>query len=277
MNLRRISLSVGAFVMIWSSIAGCGSNSSPSTIDPPQASEQQSEQENSLDQGAAANTQLTGPQDRDSKIALAMTSAERGQLDDAASRLKELLLVDPTDVEVLFHLANVEAARGNLAEAIETLRSIPEDHPEAALPSLGQSADWCLQLERYDDAERRYRSILDRIPDASLAHHQLAQLLNRQGRRHEAAEQVRELCKMDNVRQDELHSLISLRETDRGQTDRGQTDRGQTDRRHPESRRWSPNETTDRGHGTLRVGEGVRMNAIKSQPQCCRINCEHEG
>ena len=47
-------------------------------------------------------------------------------------------------------------------------------------------------------------------PDAYLARRQLAHLLNRQGRRHEAAEQIRALCEQGNVRQDELHALVAL-------------------------------------------------------------------
>ena len=155
-------------------------------------------------------TQSAEPRDRDAQVATAISFAEQGDFDQAASALKTLLLVDPTDVEVLFHLGNIEAARGNLHEAVETLAGIPDDHPEAGIPALGQSADWCLRLEMYEQAERRYLKILDYAPGAYLARRQLAQLLNRQGRRHEAAEHIRELCKQGNVRQDELHALIVL-------------------------------------------------------------------
>ena len=48
------------------------------------------------------------------------------------------------------------------------------------------------------------------MPSAAIARRQLAQLLNRQGRRHEAAEQIRELCRLGDVREDELHALLSL-------------------------------------------------------------------
>ena len=52
--------------------------------------------------------------------------------------------------------------------------------------------------------------ILALDPNLTLARRQLAYLLNRQGRRHEAAVHVRELCKAGDVRQDELQSLIVL-------------------------------------------------------------------
>ncbi len=135
---------------------------------------------------------------------------ESGDSVEAITILRELLIADPHDALVLFRLANLSAEQGSLADAIEMLEAIPEDHPEAGLAALGQTADWCFQLERYDDAERKYVRLLERAPDAALAHRQLAYLLNRQGRRHEAAVHVRVLCELGDVRQDELQSLIVL-------------------------------------------------------------------
>lgn len=119
-------------------------------------------------------------------------------------------MVDPDDVEVLFRLAGIIAGRGDLSAAVDLLDAIPTGHAEAGIPALGQSADWCTKLERYGDAERRYRKILELFPQAAEAHRKLAHLYNRQGRRHEAAAHVIELCRQGNVRQDELHSLIHL-------------------------------------------------------------------
>ncbi|MDG2220215.1 MAG: FG-GAP-like repeat-containing protein [Rubripirellula sp.] len=135
---------------------------------------------------------------------------DRGDYRGAAAALNELLLIDPSDVEVLFRLAQVESGAGNLSKSVEILSEIPEDHPQAGLAALGQSADWCVALERYDEAEQLYKRVLARAPNAAPALRPLAHLLNRQGRRHEAAIYIQELCKQGNVRQDELHALISL-------------------------------------------------------------------
>ena len=148
--------------------------------------------------------------ERDRGIADAERLVGQGKFDEAAHELKQLLVVDPADVEVLFMLANSTAASGDLAEAVSLLDGIDPDHPEAGIPALGKSAQWCMNLERYGEAERRYNEVLRRIPDAVPARRQLAYLLNCQGRRHEAAVHIRELCKLGNVRQDELHSLIVL-------------------------------------------------------------------
>ncbi|MEL6106981.1 MAG: FG-GAP-like repeat-containing protein, partial [Planctomycetota bacterium] len=147
---------------------------------------------------------------RDEVIAESETLLQRGKLEEAAGRLQTLLVLDPEDVEVVFRLANIRAQRGDLAGGVELLESIPVDHPDAGFPALGQSADWCLQLKRYDEAERRYRQVLQLFPRSPVAHRKLAFLYNCQGRRHEAASHVYELCRQGNVRQDELHSLIHL-------------------------------------------------------------------
>jgi tetratricopeptide (TPR) repeat protein len=148
------------------------------------------------------------PFDRDREIGKAEDLLQDGKQAEAAAALQRVLLVNPTDVEVLFRLARVRAEMGDLAAAVEFLDSIPENHPEAGLPAIGQAADWCMALERYDEAEARYQKVLARVPDAAVAHRQLAFLYNRQGRRHEAAEHIRTLCRLGDVRQDELHALM---------------------------------------------------------------------
>lgn len=133
-----------------------------------------------------------------------------GDFDEAVNLLRQQLLINPDDTEVIFRIANLTAMLGDLQSAITFLDSISPDDLEAGLPALGQAADWCIDLKRYRDAESRYRKILKIAPNATIAHRRLARLLNRQGRRHEAADHLRELCRLGDVRQDELHALIVL-------------------------------------------------------------------
>ena len=133
-----------------------------------------------------------------------------GDFDEAVNLLRQQLLINPNDTEVIFRIANLTAMLGDLQSAITFLDSISPDDLEAGLPALGQAADWCIDLKRYRDAESRYRKILKIAPNATIAHRRLARLLNRQGRRHEAADHLRELCRLGDVRQDELHALIVL-------------------------------------------------------------------
>ncbi len=150
------------------------------------------------------------PMDRASVIERIEDATGREEFAEAERLLRQLLVVDPDDVEVIFRFANLEAARGNLDHAISLLDAIPEDHPEAGVAALGQGADWCIQRQRFDDAEARYRKVLRIDPGTAMAHRQLAKLLNRQGRRHEAAAQIQELCRLGDVLEGELHALMSL-------------------------------------------------------------------
>ena len=148
--------------------------------------------------------------ERDETLDEVSRLAAAGKFESALPLLQQLLLIDPNDAAVLFQMGIMHAGCGELAEAIDCLAGIPENHPEAGIPALGQAADWCVQLQQFDRAIDRYERILRLDSALTLARRQLAYLLNRQGRRHEAAIHVRELCKAGDVRQDELQSLIVL-------------------------------------------------------------------
>jgi tetratricopeptide (TPR) repeat protein len=222
---RRLGMGFKQFAclaLFFVPLAGCSSSSDRETIEESTQEEvvpDRATQTDTTNQAQPAERPSNGADSRtiekastqasrETRLAEAKRLLAAGQTEQAKSVLREQLLTDPDDVEVIFLLAQAEASAGNLDQAIEFLGSIAEDHPEAGLPALGQAADWCMQLERYDDAEKRYLAILRLIPDAAPAHRRLAQLLNRQGRRHEASFHLRELCKQGNIRQDELHALI---------------------------------------------------------------------
>jgi len=148
--------------------------------------------------------------DREKTLQTADGLLRAGQTQQGIAELQRILLSDPTDAEVLFRMANAQATLGELAIAVELLEAIPEDHPQAGLAALGQSADWSMQLQRFDDAERLYGQVLARAPEAAVVHRQLAFLYNRQGRRHEAFVHLQQLCRLGNVQQDELHAMMVL-------------------------------------------------------------------
>ena len=148
--------------------------------------------------------------DRESQLTAAQQLLDQRDFDASAKILNQVLVANPTDYEAVFMLANCKAASGQLEAAIEIIGAIPQDHPEAGLPALGQAADWCMSAGKYEEAEANYKKVLTRTPYFTLAHRQLAFLLNRQGRRHEAAQHIRQLCLLGDVRQDELHALSSI-------------------------------------------------------------------
>lgn len=150
------------------------------------------------------------PFSREDAIEAADQAARGGRYDEAISQLQRVLTADSEDAEALFRLSRVHADAGDLQSAVELLDLIPEDHPEAGLPALGQAADWYMALEQFDQAETRYQKVLAKAEGFAAAHRQLAYLYNRQGRRHEAAEHLRVLCRLGNIQQDELHALMVL-------------------------------------------------------------------
>ena len=147
------------------------------------------ESENSADSNGK-EAQEKEPLTRENLIETAESEANKGNFKSAEALLKTALVSEPNDVEVIFRLASVVAASGNLSSAIDYMEAIPTDHPEAGLPALGQSADWCFELERFDDAETKYLKVIEAVPAAAEAHRKLAYLYNRQGRRQEAATQL---------------------------------------------------------------------------------------
>lgn len=195
-------------------LAGCGRKTpaqpSQPDVDPNGAATEQSPGNATV---AVQDDSSSDPKlDREAVVSQAEELARRGDYEAAASALQSLLLVEPNNYTLLFRLANVEAARGDIAKAVELLDGIPENDPIAGLPALGQSAQWCVLLERFEEAERRYLKVLAEVPQAAPARRQLAQLLNRQGRRQEATVHIHELCRQGNIRHDELQSLIMLNE-----------------------------------------------------------------
>jgi len=132
-----------------------------------------------------------------------------GEFQKAESEVQRRLLQSPVDPLLLFWMGRIKGAQGKLAEAIEVLDAIPESQAEAYLAASGQTAQWCEMLEQWDQAVLRYRRVLDRVLHADIALRPLARILNRQGRRIEAAPLVVELCRQGNIEEEELRSLIT--------------------------------------------------------------------
>ena len=249
------------FMMISVGCDGTSNPTNPEEIDPspgssevarlPEASSSESPAApddtigaNSVSQSTAAvqssNESMTRRQNR-------LRQAEKLEVEkrfvEASQILRQELLANPNDTEVLFRIANLTASSGDLDSAVSFLDSISPDDLEAGLPALGQAADWCMELKRYRDAEDRYRKILEIAPEATIAHRRLGLLLNRQGRRHEAAKHLQELCKLGDVRQDELHALIVLSDAmGMAETDPSDSDLG---RKNPEEKEGIQSSSTN--------------------------------
>ncbi len=213
----RCVLFVATTLALSCQLTGCGSNE---VKEKEQASAQNHSAEDSPKQSTVAVNPPTqsktetkskpAPFNRVNELARGDALARQGDFPAAITAFQAVVLADPNDAEALFRLGNAHAATGDLSTAVEVMSAIPSDHPQAGIPALGQTADWFIKLKRYAEAECNYKLIVKTVPQADRARRQLALILNRQGRRHEAATHIRELCRRGNVRQDELHALASL-------------------------------------------------------------------
>ena len=89
-----------------------------------------------------------------------------GDGDTAESFLREALHRAPEDPQVLLALARIQAERGRLEVAIDTLEPFCETHPEA-VEAASQLADWYLRQGAAVQAEAWYQRILERQPFAA--------------------------------------------------------------------------------------------------------------
>nr|WP_236649260.1 tetratricopeptide repeat protein [Rhodopirellula sp. SM50] len=140
----------------------------------------------------------------------AMLALQAGQDEKAFQLARQAMRLAPDDPQVVFLMALVLGNRKRFPEAIKMLDELATTTPEVRLPVLGQTAEWMVRFGQYSQAERRYRQLLDQVPDAALVHRNLSRLLLRQGRRIEAAEHLIRLCSLGDIMEDELRALLSI-------------------------------------------------------------------
>src|SRR5688572_10044895 len=85
--------------------------------------------------------------------------AQTGRLDEAAGRFEDVGRLSPGHREATAHLADVNLRRGRLAVAREQFTAIADAFPAFANHGLGEVA---LREARFDEALRRFQSVLDR-------------------------------------------------------------------------------------------------------------------
>ncbi|WP_302119477.1 CRTAC1 family protein [Allorhodopirellula heiligendammensis] len=101
---------------------------------------------------------------------------------------------------------------GRVGEAIQTLKQIDLHESDVGPAALGVRSDWLAQTGHSEQAIAGYQLLLKHFPEATTAHRQLAALLNSLGRRHEAAQHLRNLVLLGDVRQTELASLLAIQD-----------------------------------------------------------------
>ncbi|PAY17892.1 hypothetical protein CKO51_19590 [Rhodopirellula sp. SM50] len=141
---------------------------------------------------------------------LATEALRSGDIDAAYQHARVAMSQTPEDPQVIFLMARVLGLRHRFPEAVRMLDRLAVAHPETRLPTLGQTSEWLVLHGDYAGAESRLRRILDDAPDAMMAHRALANLLLGLGRRLEAADHLRTLCRQGDIQESELLSLFHV-------------------------------------------------------------------
>lgn len=140
----------------------------------------------------------------------AIDALDNGNTGEAFRLIRLAESASPNDLQTTFVKARVLAERNRFREAVRLLDALAEQDPQAELPVMGQTAEWLVHQGDWQEAESRYRAILEVLQDdaPALVHRMLGRLLLREGRRGEAAEHLHQLCRLGDIDQFELLALL---------------------------------------------------------------------
>ena len=183
------------------------------TSDPPQS-----------DRGALAVDQNSGSgsssielMEQDPKVSATdklqedtIAALDAGDLGTAFELARELRRVDGENPQTIFLMARVLAEKRRFRQAVKMLDDLALEFPDTQLAVLGQTAEWLVFQGDWQAAEERYRILNSLVDETSLIDRLLSRLLMRQGRRVEANAMLRRLCRVGNVEEMDLRSLLSL-------------------------------------------------------------------
>lgn len=140
----------------------------------------------------------------------AIDALDSGDTGEAFRLIRLAESASPNDLQTTFVKARVLAERNRFREAVRLLDTLAERDPQAQLPVMGQTAEWLVHQGDWQEAESRYRSLLEILQDdaPALVHRMLGRLLLREGRRGEAAKHLNQLCRLGDIDQFELLALL---------------------------------------------------------------------
>ncbi|MCR9211648.1 MAG: tetratricopeptide repeat protein [bacterium] len=141
---------------------------------------------------------------------LAEQALADGRIEEAYDHARAAYRHGADDPLVMFVMARVLGERHRFEEAIAILDSVALRDPQARLPTLGQTAQWMVLKGDWNQAEKRYKAILDEVPGFAMVHEEIALLNLRQGRRHGAASHIRQLCQSGTVKEHWMLELLSI-------------------------------------------------------------------
>lgn len=140
----------------------------------------------------------------------AINALDSGDLVEAFELVRDLKRLDGENPQTIFLMARVLAQKHRFRQAVKMLDDLAMEFPDAKLAVLGQTAEWLVFQGDWEAAEERYRTLLSLVDETSLIDRLLSRLLMRQGRRAEADVFLRRLCRLGNVEEMDLRSLLLL-------------------------------------------------------------------
>jgi tetratricopeptide (TPR) repeat protein len=146
-----------------------------------------------------------------SKLQTAIALHQQGDSDKALELVQQVLIAEPENLEALRLAIGVHDRLGRFCDAAELAVRIAEAEPPQAGAVLIRAFDWHLRCGDFETAEKDLRRAAELAPANPEVHRLLAKLLNSQGRRFEASEQVIELIRLRVIQPNEILSLVDLR------------------------------------------------------------------
>lgn len=149
-------------------------------------------------------TSSKSPQER---LRLAQQYFANDNAVNAQALLRPLLISQPADPQVLLLAAKCANATGQRSDAYQLLESIDDTNTQVLADALWLSAHWLAEEDQYDAAQQKLYRLLDLQLYTNRVHRRLAQWLNFQGLRHQAAKHLRELAKNGDISEIELFAM----------------------------------------------------------------------
>ncbi len=143
-------------------------------------------------------------------VAQATRLVEQGQSAAALKVVSKVLIETPDDTRAIELAAQIHQSLGQTCEAAALWVQLADAKPQASPASLVQAFDLYLRCGDFAAAESCLRRAIEGGPTNPIPRRLLAQMLNAQGRRYEASEQVLELIRLRVIQPDELFSLVDL-------------------------------------------------------------------
>ncbi len=149
-------------------------------------------------------TQATTPMET---LERARESFKKTNYRETQETLRPLLIDESVDPQALILFAKCQAALGEKRDAADTLESISSSDAELKSEINWLAAMWLADAHLIDRAKAKLEAILSEQGDVNRVHRKLANLMNQEGRRSEAADHLRALARAGDITEKELFAM----------------------------------------------------------------------